>query len=77
MALVPNSELQLSPAIKIQSDEEIDVPPPRPCISYDAMANLYEMRGNNQLCDCTIRLEDESLFKVHRALFCGCSSYFK
>ncbi|KAG5672663.1 hypothetical protein PVAND_002774 [Polypedilum vanderplanki] len=78
MALVPNSELQLFSAFNVQNeDDEFEIPLPRPCMSYDAMANLYEMRDNNQLCDSAIRLEDGSLFKVHGALFCGCSSYFK
>lgn len=61
----------------ISSDEDDDVTIPKQCMSREAMQKLYEMRLNNQLCDAKLSMEDGSIFNVHRAILCACSSYFR
>ena len=47
------------------------------CMSTQAMQSLYELKENNLLCDAVIRLEDGGHFRVHRAILCSCSQYFR
>lgn len=49
----------------------------KPCISFESMRHLYEMRSNNILCDAAIKLDDQSTFNVHKNILCACSSYFR
>lgn len=59
-------------------DEEINLlDVAKPSMSFEAMYQLFCMRKTDTLCDAIIRLEDDSTFRVHRAILCACSAYFK
>lgn len=46
-------------------------------ISFQSMHALNELRHQKLLCDAIIRLEDGSVFSIHRALMSACSPYFR
>ncbi|CAF4315818.1 unnamed protein product [Rotaria sp. Silwood2] len=38
---------------------------------------LSELRNSGEYCDVILRTDDQHLFKVHRAILCSCSSFFR
>ncbi|CAF3735659.1 unnamed protein product [Rotaria socialis] len=38
---------------------------------------LRELRNSGEYCDVTLRMDDQQSFKVHRAILCSCSSFFR
>lgn len=74
LALLGNN-VPISPEENKSEDE--DAPLPHQCMSSEAMQKLFEMRLNNQLCDATIKVDNEKAYNVHRAIMCACSSYFR
>jgi kelch-like protein 10 len=74
LALLGNN-VPISPEENASEDE--DGPLPHQCMSSEAMQKLFEMRLNNQLCDATVRVDEEKTYNIHRAIMCACSSYFR
>ncbi|CAF1062909.1 unnamed protein product [Rotaria sordida] len=38
---------------------------------------LSELRNSGEYCDVILRTDDQHMFKVHRAILCSCSSFFR
>ncbi|XP_071454892.1 kelch-like protein 10 [Hetaerina americana] len=46
-------------------------------MSTHSLLTLQQLREQNLLCDATVRLDDGTVFRVHRAVLSACSSYFR
>lgn len=77
--LVENEPIVDKYSVGLRADQEPSVSAPVAgcCMSTDAMQSLYDMRQNNLLCDAVLRLEDGTVFSIHRAILSACSIYFR